>query len=87
MPTVAATRARLMTDQDEVRAQPVPSRAVLGRQDHPAALGARHEIPEAGHLQDGTFGSCTTVRLIFWSIITMVPAGGVMLVTFHEKAD
>jgi hypothetical protein len=76
-----------MTDQHPVRAEAVPVRAVLGRQDHPAALSAGHQVPDAGHRQDGAFGSCTTVRLIFWSIITMVPAGGFMLVTFHEKAD
>jgi hypothetical protein len=85
--TVATARARLVTDQHSVRAEAVPVRAECRWQDHPAALGARYETSETGHRQGGAFGSCTTVRLIFWSIITMVPAGGVMLVTFHEKAD
>jgi hypothetical protein len=87
VPTVATACARLMADQHPARAEAVPVRAECRWQDHPATLGAGYETPEAGHRQDGAFGSCMTVRLIFWSNITMVPAGGVMLVTFHEKAD
>jgi hypothetical protein len=38
-----------MTDQHPVRAELVSVRAVPGRQDHPATLGAWHEASEAGH--------------------------------------
>jgi hypothetical protein len=76
VPTVASARARLVADQDATRPEGVSVRAVLRRRDHPATLRTGHETPDGGHRQDGAFGSCTTVRLIFWSIITMVPAGG-----------
>ena len=57
MAAVAATGARLMTDQDEIRAESMPVRAECRWQDHPATLSAGHETPEAGHRQDGAFES------------------------------
>jgi len=46
---VAAPGARLMTHEDSTRAEPVAVGTVLGWQDHPAAIGTRHEVAEAGH--------------------------------------
>ena len=46
---VAAPGARLMTDQDRARAEPMTARAELGWQDHPPAIGTRHQVAEAAH--------------------------------------
>ncbi len=50
---VPAAGATLVTDEHLAWAEWVPARAALRRQDHPATLGAGHEVPEAGHRQDG----------------------------------
>lgn len=70
---MAATGARLMTDQDGTRAKPVAVGAVLRWQDHPTAIGTRHETPEAGHRQDRVFGSGRLIRTGLNNSASLVP--------------
>jgi hypothetical protein len=44
MGEAALTRARLVTDEDTVDAEPVPARAELRRSHHPPAVGAEDQL-------------------------------------------
>jgi hypothetical protein len=74
--TVAASGARLMADQDSVGSGLVSVRAVPGWQDHPAALGTGHEVPEAGR-HDGNFQQSRLLAPLIkvMSIGSRVPPG------------